>query len=1064
MKKMLAVILSVIMALTCCSVAFAAEKTIDSPASAYAPYDAGAVADGDTANLTYDQIAGIILDWLDRRIADEAADFNAFVDSLGVAELAQYKIEGVDSLIGLKDHVADLEGDFASLNTDALVTREGGDVNFFYGVFQFMADNADTFGKVFRWDDQVFDYGKVGEYIETLEDGDPIKTFYEDYLLTGNIQEKFVAEIAREMGYEIPKDADGNRAETFDLTISNGVKDCFLKLFGDVLSADSKAAVQAMDLRTTDVYTLVKEFIGLLQNDYKGQLDGVLEGFLKALQGMVKVVEAGVNVEPPVLTIGHENNETYATYHPASAEMNDYMPTIYANDQAKDTLDQYADEDLGIEVKKNSEMTPADKALVAGAAEAWGKYFKTKATFNEEELMNLDIKLSDVEEALIAYLQDYVNGKGGSVDAMGTTVAFNVSDAQATFSYKAYKDEDSFAVQVKVESATAKVNITSPIEATVTANLLDPDATVVNLGGVYSFANSLVQPMVVSTIKTAIGDMLADPAFVTIVMNNLNGEIEELNQIKALVSYIDADAEYDETLLDVMAGYDQYKGAVGQVNHILYKAVDMIASDAGMAYLGIEDGDNTHLYANLQKICDKVSGLLDTMKKYIDRDTFVALADGADISAVFASAHGFNAGMIYDMDFSSVENALDCGIRVACDLLAEDDPDSIFYDFHMRVENLDTLDAIAAAAVDMVLGKAMNAIDLEGWDYTYAPIDYANVKEDGAEDAIMGKIVDILYYAATYATDKINAAANELIGKANDDFDLGLGNVAFKLNVKKSDDWQTTLSALTDRFIGLTNGLLIASGNADGMKDVWGRINVVANAVLPMNSMFSNYTSVSAVRSSFYDKALDGDLGDFLALFEVKEDAIAGGVPVTYALINASDYIVDAFFPDTVEAQLYTASETVQEEFTGAASDQGIAARNMVSINGRREHILPALLDLIRESGLLADFACDHANTEAIPAVAATCTAAGKTEGLKCADCGKVITAQEEVPALGHVDDNNDGVCDRCENPIPGAGNEGEQGEQDDGGSKTGIAGLWQKIVDFFQKIVNFFKNLFNRG
>ena len=732
MKKMLAVILSVIMALTCCSVAFAAEKTIDSPASAYAPYDAGAVADGDTANLTYDQIAGIILDWLDRRIADEAADFNAFVDSLGVAELAQYKIEGVDSLIGLKDHVADLEGDFASLNTDALVTRESGDVNFLYGIFQFMADNADVFGKVFRWDDQVFDYGKVGEYIETLENGDPIKTFYEDYLLTGNIQEKFVEEIAREMGYEIPKNADGSRAETFDLTISNGVKDCVLKLFGDVLSADSKAAVQAMDLRTTDVYTLVKEFIGLLQNDYKGQLDGVLEGFLKALQGMVKVVEAGVNVEPPVLTIGHENNETYATYHPASAEMNDYMPTIYANDQAKDTLDQYADEDLGIEGKKNSEMTPADKALVAGAAEAWGKYFKTKATFNEEELMNLDIKLSDVEEALIAYLQDYVNGKGGSLDAMGTTVAFNVSDAQATFSYKAYKDEDSFAVQVKVESATAKVNITSPIEATVTANLLDPDATVVNLGGVYSFANSLVQPMVVSTIKTAIGDMLADPAFVTIVMNNLNGEIEELNQLKALVSYIDADAEYDETLLDVMAGYDQYKGAVGQVNHILYKAVDMIASDAGMAYLGIEDGDNTHLYANLQKICDKVSGLLDTMKKYIDRDTFVALADGADISAVFASAHGFNAGMIYDMDFSSVENALDCGIRVACDLLAEDDPDSIFYDFHMRVENLDTLDAIAAAAVDMVLGKVINAIDLEGWDYTYAPIDYANVKEDGA--------------------------------------------------------------------------------------------------------------------------------------------------------------------------------------------------------------------------------------------------------------------------------------------------------------------------------------------
>ena len=39
-----------------------------------------------------------------------------------------------------------------------------------------------------------------------------------------------------------------------------------------------------------------------------------------------------------------------------------------------------------------------------------------------------------------------------------------------------------------------------------------------------------------------------------------------------------------------------------------------------------------------------------------------------------------------------------------------------------------------------------------------------------------------------------------------------------------------------------------------------------------------------------------------------------------------------------------------------------------------------------------------------------------------------------------------------------------DEGCQDDNGGKTGIAGVWQKIVDFFQKIVNFFKNLFKRG
>ncbi|MBQ6118481.1 MAG: hypothetical protein IJK98_04540, partial [Clostridia bacterium] len=557
MKKILAVVLSVLMALTCCATAFAAEKTIDNPASAYAPYDAASVAAGNTADLSYDQVAGIILDWLDRRIADEAADFNAFTASVGV----DLSINGVDDLVAMKDHVAELGGDFVNLDTSAIVTRQGGDVNFLYGIFQFMADNADTFGKVFRWDDQVFDYGKVGEYIETLEDGDPIKTFYEDYLVTGNIQEKFVAEIAREMGYTIPENADGSRAETFDLTISNGVKDCFLKLFGDALSAESKAAVKAMDLRTTDVYTLVKEFVGLLQNDYKDQLDDLLEGFLKALQGMVKVIEAGVNVEPPVLTIGYTGNDPYATYHPYSTEPDDYMPNIYANDQAIAMLREYADED--VDVLANSEMNDADKALVAGAAENWGRNVIVKAAANGETIVDLDVDLSAVETAAVAALEAAVNEKGMSqtmnLPVLGeTTVAFTISDAAATFSYKMYQDEDSFAAQVKVESATAKVNITSPVEATITANLLDPDATVVELGGMYSALNSFAQPLVVNVIKTAVGDMFQDPAFATVIVNNLDGEIEELNQIKALVSYIDADAAYDETLLDVMAGYDQY--------------------------------------------------------------------------------------------------------------------------------------------------------------------------------------------------------------------------------------------------------------------------------------------------------------------------------------------------------------------------------------------------------------------------------------------------------------------------------------------------------------------------
>ena len=46
--------------------------------------------------------------------------------------------------------------------------------------------------------------------------------------------------------------------------------------------------------------------------------------------------------------------------------------------------------------------------------------------------------------------------------------------------------------------------------------------------------------------------------------------------------------------------------------------------------------------------------------------------------------------------------------------------------------------------------------------------------------------------------------------------------------------------------------------------------------------------------------------------------------------------------------------------------------------------------------------------------VAATCTTAGLTEGSHCSTCGMVIKARTTVPATGHTDMNNDGLCDKC--------------------------------------------------
>ena len=55
------------------------------------------------------------------------------------------------------------------------------------------------------------------------------------------------------------------------------------------------------------------------------------------------------------------------------------------------------------------------------------------------------------------------------------------------------------------------------------------------------------------------------------------------------------------------------------------------------------------------------------------------------------------------------------------------------------------------------------------------------------------------------------------------------------------------------------------------------------------------------------------------------------------------------------------------------------------------------------------------AHTEIIDeAVAPTCTETGLTEGKHCSACGEVFVAQKTIPAKGHDDQNNDGICDIC--------------------------------------------------
>lgn len=56
---------------------------------------------------------------------------------------------------------------------------------------------------------------------------------------------------------------------------------------------------------------------------------------------------------------------------------------------------------------------------------------------------------------------------------------------------------------------------------------------------------------------------------------------------------------------------------------------------------------------------------------------------------------------------------------------------------------------------------------------------------------------------------------------------------------------------------------------------------------------------------------------------------------------------------------------------------------------------------------------CAHENTEPISGTAATCSATGLTEGLKCSDCGEILTAQTEIPKLQHRTEDDE-TCALC--------------------------------------------------
>ena len=1048
MKKVLSVILSLVMLLCVLPVSSFAAKDY-TPATEYASYDANKVAANDAeyiSGLSVDQIAGILLDYVDGILAgvDVNVSYEGFeintLDMLDVDTLTKWAYDAISGDV--------LGGDFDKLDASALagLSRKNGDVNYMFGMLQFMADNADLFGKVFSWDneEQTFDCGKIGEYLETLNEGDEgyeARVFYEKYILSNNIQKAFTEEIAREMNYTIPE------GETFDETISNGILAWLSGLLKNagLLSDEGVAALKAFDLRTADVYSHLKSLVALLQSDnevkertyFTYYLDSLLRTVLKTALGFKPVVgEAdasaavvnefkatyadlatlytisggtvnfraadgsyyqfvvtaegaiasakaltwenalGFNLEMPVVDIFTGDDDSLVReYKPTSTNEEDYKPTIY-------TKAEYASavpEEMKSLANVSSEAVPEEYAniIANGTAIPMKDYMKVLVKQGAEEKLNMTLSFAEIEAyAEQAATEMAKQAVSGVTLPFGLTV--DVDSVDITLGYTGYATDDEFVCVVK---ADAKVNLSGS-------------------------AAGLAQ----STADDMVNKMLADP-IATVVMDNLSGSDTDISALVALKDFIDTDFAVDMGVLDFAGNYEGYNGVIGQANRVLCDLLKMLLSDEGYESLGLTEGLNNNLTANLQKLCDKAGSIVSAAKNVISGDDFKALADSLNVSDLFASSHGFNADMLYNLDFSSVENLYVCAIRMGCDFLDTEEP-GVLHDVHMLIENSTTLDDMAVKVADYVLSKAVATANTEIADFSYTYTSFAGEAVNDAATAknvIMDKLVDIAYYAVNdWGFAKVNGILNSCIDKLNEKAGEALvPHVDFKFDVAKGADWEKTLNAMVDRVLDLTDGIIVCVASIDRNANVFDKIATVANAILPLGSLLSNCAGnglavdfENIINNIVFGDVLSGNFDSFLRLFETAEKTadVANGVSVTYALVKASDHIVDAVFPNTVEAELYTESLTVQQEFTGSLSDQGIAARNMRSINSVKADLVPAVLGLVRESGILPSLVksdCEHTNTVSIDAIPATCITTGYTAGTRCKDCGKWLSGHE---------------------------------------------------------------------
>ena len=1149
-KKLLSVLLSAVLVAVACV-----------PALASSTYDRAKVAHADESyisSLTAEETAGIILDWLDRKVASVTSDFNNFeLEVLGSTVEIPLDIDSVEDILQYADYVSQLGGDFANLDVSALkgLSRANGDVAFIKGIAQFAADNAEVIGKLAQWEEgKTFDLGKVGDYINTLDDSSEAKKFVNAYITGGDI------------GVEININ-----------NIVSSIADA-LKENGFVSEAGAEAIKANIDLEELDAYAAVKELVRLVQEDnetalktaYTYYLDNLVRPMLKAALGYTRTYGEAATVTVPYTDLAElkklaGNNEILAkvgdkyyaftldeanavtgtkeviweqtisfepvtaeissgtgvigTYKPMSEDIAPQIYTTYADKLADTEMAQYI---TGTEVPEEYAALMVD----ANKAPAMKDFVAVKAQQGENVLFDLKVEFADIEkyaeeQASVLALEEIKKAFDAAGVKYGEDLAVSVD---ITMNYEGWATDDEFIVNVSAEAVPAmsgNVTYTLPVFGETTVEINQAISVLKNLG-------IDVEKMV----QDEIAKVLTNPV-ATVVVDNLSGDGSELQSALELASFLDTDFDIDCSIIDFYGNYDAHNGVVGEVNDILCGVVEMLTSDEGYASLGLTKGLNDNLTANMQKICDKANEMMTLAKKYLDKNGFEEIIKGFDVDSFFASSHGFNAGMIFDLDFSSVENLYVCGIRILLDFAAKDEEGTLLYDIHMAVEDLDTLEKMASAVYDVVFERINNALTeklgAKGYDYTFTKTDANAVTEENAKDVIMTKVADFALYGATFVfEDFVPGLVNDFIHELNTNVGTDVPDASFTFGVTKGATWKDTLTATVDRVYDILDGICIPTTGFTGT--LADKINNLFCSVLPMGSVLSNCKSdeyccdITLVESAIFDKALAGDFDTLLRFFETAEktEDLAAGVPVSLAVIKAFAHGADAFLPGTIVSSEYTAADLTN--FFGGDNLAHITANGIKSANAQKETLVPALLDLVRDFGMLPYFCrCDdgshvfetvygvpstctragysdyqrcticgkeegktvyeinpeaHGDIAEVPAVDATCTKGGTTAGTKCMECNKILSGCTPTAPLGHNPVKVNGKAPTC---TESGLTDGEkcsvcgtvitaQTEIPAEGHSYGDDGVCTKCgqkkpeesKNFFRKIADFFKKIIN--